>query len=106
MFSFIPAKRGKGQNLVYENFVYKKNKTTTVKTYFTCVQKECTSRLIMDAGCTTMLKEPTDHFHDEDSDMIETERFRQGILQAIDNDPTKRMKELYDQQLEAFAQDT
>ena len=65
-----------GQNLIVENFLFKKNKTTPNSVYFKCVVTTCTSKLFMNGNLTATQNRPNPHNHDSQEEKIEEEKFR------------------------------
>ena len=105
MLSFISNKRGR--NLFYEGFLYKINKTTISKVYFICADKSCWTKLATNCNFTAILSPPhPEHSHEAPSELIEERQFREQVLASIENDPTKRLKDVYDAEIQQTEEET
>ena len=99
-FSFIKSKSRGGQNLIVENFLFKKNKTTPNSVYFKCVVTTCSSKLSMNGALTAIQNRPTPHNHDSQEEKIEEEKFRQKVLETVSRSPATPLRQSYSENLQ------
>ena len=98
-FEFIDAKT-RGKNLKIDNFLLKKNKSRENFIDFKCCNKDCKSTLSMNGTETQILNNPTPHNHPPPTEQIESENFRKRVLNSIENNPTRPLKQTYDNQVQ------
>ena len=102
--SFTKSKRRGGQNLIVENFLFKKNKTTPNSVYFKCVITTCTSTLSMNGNLTAIQNRPTPHNHDSQKEKIEEEKFRRKVLESVSRSPATPIRQSYNENLQEMDQ--
>ena len=103
-FRFTKAKSRGGQNLIVENFLFKKNKTTPNSVYFKCVVTTCSSKLSMNANLTAIQNRPTPHNHDSHEEKIEQEKFRRKVLESVFRSPGTPLRQSYNENLQEMHQ--
>ena len=82
-FHTIVSKR-RGENLVVDNYLFKKNKRRDHVQYYKCVKKNCSSRLSIDLFLNTIINQPGIHNHFRPEDEIAKQELKTGKI-VVDN---------------------
>ena len=90
-----------GQNLITDEGCRfkKKNSKTEFGCHHRCVISNCFGRSRINLEFTKIIQKSGDHSHKPDLLYNDEEYFRQKILTKIQNDPTKPVKMIYDEQV-------
>ena len=56
-------KKGRGQILLFNNFLFKKNKTNENVVYFVCVEPSCIAKLLTNQDITSIIRVSEEHNH-------------------------------------------
>ena len=99
MLRFIRNNRGK--NLIFEDFLFKINKRKPDIVYFKCCTSTCTSRMALNSNFSVVLKFPGDHNHEKPEQQIDETDFKVSVLASVENNPTRRLKDIYDEKLQS-----
>ena len=99
-FSFTKSKRRGGQNLIVENFLFKKNKTTPNSVYFKCVVTTCTSKLSMNGNLTEIQNRPTPHNHDSQEKKLRKKNLDGKFLESVSRSPATPLRQSYNENLQ------
>ena len=58
---FELIKKGRGQNLLYNNYLFKKNKTNEDVVYFVCIEPCCIVKLLTNHDITIIIRVSGEH---------------------------------------------
>ena len=104
MIRFISNKRGK--SLLYQGFLFKKNKSKPEIIYFKCSNFNCPTRLALDGSCSFVINPPKpEHSHEPPYQKIQAAEFRDKVLRSVENNPTRKLKDIYDEELQGSTSD-
>ena len=78
---------------------FKKDSKTKFGCHYRCVISNCFGRLLTNLEITKFIQKSGNHSHEPDLMYNEKENFRQKNLTEIQNDPTKPVKMIYDDQV-------
>ena len=90
IIDFISNKRGK--SLLYDGFLFKRNKTKPDITYYKCSQINCLTRMALSSDCNFVITPKPEHCHEPPRQKIEEAQFREKVLTSVENTPTKKTK--------------
>ena len=99
MLRFIRNNRGK--NIIFEGFSFKINKRKTDIVYFKCCTTTCTSRKALKSNFSVVLKFPGDHNYEKPEQQIDETDFKESVLASVENNPTRRLKDIFDENLQS-----
>ena len=91
------SKRGK--IVIFDDYRYTINKKTPISTYLQCFKK-CGVRMVANSNLSAVINFPGLHNQEEETEEIQKENIRQKMIQKVQKDPTKHLKEIYDNVLE------
>ena len=97
LLEVVQSKRGKF--VFFDNFRYTINKKTPISIYLECFRK-CGVRMVANGSLTEITKYPGQHNHEEEVEEVKKEKMRQKLISAVTRDPTKVLKEVYENVLE------
>ena len=90
----------RGQNLLVQNYLFKKNKSHNGIEYYKCCNNNCRSTLTINLSTGSIEREPSEHNHcAPDHDVAELQ-FREKIVNEVQVTPTIALKKIYNEQLE------
>ena len=99
MLRFIRNNRGKSS--IFEGFLFEINKRKPDIVYFKCCTSTCTSRMALNSNFLVVLKFPGDHNHEKPEQQIDETDFKESVLASVENNPTRRLKDIYDEKLQS-----
>ena len=97
---FVPSKRAGFYNLSISGFLFKKNKSTETSIYYVCTERNCSSRVVINIDKTRIIKPPEPHNHSCKFEHFERYALRERMIQAIIDEPTKNLHEVYQEEIE------
>jgi hypothetical protein len=94
--SFLVSNKGH-RLLVQDGFIYKINKQTSCKIYWTCKSKHCNAHIHTDLN-NNFLKSSGEHKHLLEPEQFEVKQFRDIVKERVMNETTPIMK-IYDEEI-------
>ena len=104
-FSFIEAKNKKGQVLIINGFMFRRNKTNENFIYFKCSEINCPSRVTMTGDSKLVFKKPGEHNHLPPDEKIQQENFRKTVIQNVEQNVSRSLKKSYDEAIQGTSED-
>ena len=92
-------KSKKSKLVVYDFYRFVKHKKTPTRVYLRCFHI-CGVTLNLNSRMNQITKNPVMHNHENDAKAIESEQFRQKLLQLIKTGPTQVLKNVYNSEME------
>lgn len=92
-----------GKILINDGYRYQRNKTKTDKIYWRCWRTTCSAFLhtsvfdIEEDDPNIQILQVGDHNHADEGDLIATTSTKQHMLQAVEDDPSKPVRRVYDE---------
>lgn len=94
--SFLDSNKGH-QQLIMDGFIYKMNKKTSSKLYWTCKIKNCTAKVHTDPN-NNFLKRSGEHNHLIEPGNVEVQSFRKILKNRVVNE-TLPITKIYDEEI-------
>ena len=96
MLTFVPSRRWGSENLVYNGYRFRCNKSTHKVIYYQCCERNCSSKLTTDVSKTKIVRPPTAHNHPPMESAIKEDEIRNQMLREIQNEPSMTALQVYE----------
>ena len=100
-FSKIPGKNRR-ENLLCNDFLFKKIEKKGFTQYYKCIDNNCGSRLSFDLQKNIIINLPSSHNHLPPQDELADRNFREKLKKKLETDPTTNLKNLHQNELQNF----
>ena len=90
----------RGENLLCDGYLYKKNRKRENIQYYKCVIDSCPSRLTLEISNNKIINKPATHPHLPPEDRVSEQKFKEKIIEKIEKNPVVPLKTIYENQVQ------